>query len=304
MAVLVVTVRGNLETCHLCAALGAHRLALRVLLRQQRLHLEFAELEVGLDTKQRLRSGDEARVEVHADVARLEALDDVVLAAFVGQFEVGAVEVERRLGVVVQVEIDLIAHFTIDAYLNLVVENQMAVVAGALGQGGVVDELLLPAEAYLSRSLHLELHTAGAEDLVRRTDIELHVGDVELLLVVVLHLADFLLPVLAHRLLFAVGHVLCLGHHKRRGYLHVTYLCADDVAVGSGVEIGDRLYVLRVTEVQRRSGGGQIFVGVHLVVLALQRRPQSRVLRLDSKRVGLGENAHTGTDHAGHQKQP
>ena len=69
--VLIVVVGGHLERRGLGTALRAYRLRLRVLLRQQCLYSELAELQVRLYTKQRLAAGDELRVKRHRHVTCL-----------------------------------------------------------------------------------------------------------------------------------------------------------------------------------------------------------------------------------------
>ena len=61
MAVLVVVVAADVKSRHLRTALTANRLRLTVLLRDQGLDFQFAELQVGLHAKQRLAAADERR---------------------------------------------------------------------------------------------------------------------------------------------------------------------------------------------------------------------------------------------------
>ena len=61
MAVLVVRVAADVEPRHLCAALAAHRLRFTVLLRYQGLDLQLAELQIRLDTEERLAAADKRR---------------------------------------------------------------------------------------------------------------------------------------------------------------------------------------------------------------------------------------------------
>ena len=105
MAVLVVGITTDIEFCHLRTALTAHRLSLTVLLRNQSLDAELTELEVCLDTEQGLTASNERRRQIHRDVTRLDRLDDIVLFAFVIEFEVLLVKGERRLRVVREVEV-------------------------------------------------------------------------------------------------------------------------------------------------------------------------------------------------------
>ena len=67
------------------------------------------------------------------------------------------------------------------------------------------------------------------EHFVRRTDVELHVGDVELGLVVMLHLAYFLLPVMVHDLPLGIVVILLLGEHVRGCDVRVAQFGADNV---------------------------------------------------------------------------
>ena len=59
MAVLVVRIAAQVELRHLCTALTAHRLRLAVLLRDKCLDTELTELQVRLDTEQRLAAANE-----------------------------------------------------------------------------------------------------------------------------------------------------------------------------------------------------------------------------------------------------
>ena len=112
--VLVVTVNVHLILRHLCAAFAAHTLAFRVLLRHQCLHFQLAELQSYLHAKQRLRAADKTAVQIHRNVTAFYRLDDIVFFAFVCKFQVLLVETERRLGVVVQVEVQLVANLAVD----------------------------------------------------------------------------------------------------------------------------------------------------------------------------------------------
>ena len=88
---------------------------------------------------------------------------------------------------------------------------------------------MLEAEQQLRASLHLQLHTARTEHLVRRTDVKLHIRDVELLLVIVLHFADLLLPVFMHDLPLRKVVILLLRQHVRRRDIGVPHSRADDI---------------------------------------------------------------------------
>ena len=146
MAVLVVGITTDIELRHLRTALTAHGLRLAVLLRNKGLDAELTELEVSLDTEQRLASPDKRRRQIHRDVTRLDRLDDIVLFAFVVQFEVLLVKRERRFGVVGEVEIEFRSYFTLDAGLYLLVKIEDVIIARLERQGRVRDILMLESE--------------------------------------------------------------------------------------------------------------------------------------------------------------
>ena len=131
MSILVVVIAADVELRSLCAALAAHRLRLTVLLRNQCLDLQLAELQVRLDTEQRLAAPNQRTRQVHRYVSGLNRLDDIVLFAFVVELQVLLVEREGGLGVVTHVEVQLLTHLTLDARLDLLVEIENIVVARA-----------------------------------------------------------------------------------------------------------------------------------------------------------------------------
>ena len=134
MPVLVVVITRDVELRHLCTALAAHRLSLAVLLAHQCLNAELTELQIGLDTKQCLTAANQRTRKVHRHVTRLDTLDDVVLFAFVVQFQVLLVERKRSLRVVGQVEVQFRTHFTLHARLDLLIKVKNIIVSRARGQ--------------------------------------------------------------------------------------------------------------------------------------------------------------------------
>ena len=285
MSVLVVTVARHLEVGHLRAALAAHRLTLRVLLTYQRLHFQFPELQIGLHAEQRLTASNKARVQVHRYVARLNTLDNVILFALVRQFQVLLVERERCLRVVRQVEIQLIAHLTVHAHLYLLVEIEDVVITSTLRKARIFNVLVLKSEEQFRRPLHLQLHTARSEHLVRRTDVELHVRDVELLLVVVLHLAYLLLPVLVHRLLLAVRRILLRRHQVRRRDIHIANLRVNHIVPRVRLILHLRLHIRGVAQVQTALRQRQRLIILCPQLLHLRRCPIRRIVRIKHQRV-------------------
>ena len=108
------------------------------------------------------------------------------------------VERETCLRVIIECKVKPSADFTIDIHLNLLVKVKDIIIARFERQTWVIDELVLKTKKQLGTSLQLQLNTARTKYFIGWTDIELHVRDVELLFVIVLDLADFLLPVAVH----------------------------------------------------------------------------------------------------------
>ena len=250
MSVLVVAVAADVELGHLRSAFAAHGLRLAVLLADERLNAELAELQVRLDSEKCLTASDERRGQIHRHITGFDRLDDVVLFAFVVQFEVLLVERERSLGVVTHVKIEFRTDFSLYAGLDLLVEIEDVVIARAYSKRRVGDVLVLESEEQLGASLHLQLHTARTEHFVRRTDIELHVGDVELGLVVMLHLAYFLLPVPVHDLPLGVMVIFVLRQHIRRRDVGLADACVQHVHTCLRLVFHGGGYITRILQIQ------------------------------------------------------
>ena len=295
MAVLFVVGCVYLERCELLAALRRHRLRRRLLLRGYELQLELAKLQVGAQTEERGSSAHERRVGGERHVASLDELHNLVLLAVVLQLETLRVEVERSVGVVVEVHVHLVAHTTVQTNVYLLVEVHRGGLAVAHGQRRVVDALHRGAELQLGSTLRLDAHTARSEYLLSRSEVEVHVGEVELLLALsLIYLVVLLAEELVHHASLAPLAILLLRHHKRGVDVRVGYLRADDVAVERVVVHHVLLQVVGtlqvggiLVEVVERYGQRALYlparmqqrVGYRVFVLELR-------LRLDSKRVG------------------
>ena len=146
MSVLVVVIAGDVELGHLCASLTADGLRFAVLLADQRLDAELTELEVRLDTEKRLTAPDERVGNIHRYITCLDGLDNIILFAFVVQFEVLLVKGERSFGIVAEVEIEAGTDLTLHAGLDLLVKIEDVIVAGTRRQRRIGDMLMLEAE--------------------------------------------------------------------------------------------------------------------------------------------------------------
>ena len=112
------------------------------------------------------------------------------------------VEVEGGLGVVVEVEVHLIAHLAVEGEVDVFVKVKSEHLAVALRECGVVHKFQVAADFQFRASLGFYTHASGSEDLLCRTEVEVHVGEVELFLA---GIGGFfrvlLLEILLHRLL-------------------------------------------------------------------------------------------------------
>ena len=131
VAVLFVVQTAQLELVGLCAALHGDVLRLALLIGDDGRDGSLAELQFALDTKQLLCTRDEGAVERETDVTSLEQLDDLVFLAFVFQVEFVLV-VEGGLGVLVDVEVDLVTDFGHHVELHVGVEVKVGVAFAAV----------------------------------------------------------------------------------------------------------------------------------------------------------------------------
>ena len=94
--------------------------------------------------------------------------------------------------------------------------------------------------------MHLQLHTTGTEHFVCRSDIEFHIGNVKLTLVIMLYFAYFLLPVTVHDLPLGVLVVFLLGEHVRRSDVGIAHLGPDDIRARLRLVFNCRGDVIRI----------------------------------------------------------
>ena len=117
------------------------------------------------------------------------------------------------------------------------------------------------------------MHTAGTEHFIGRTDVELHIGDIKFLLVVMLYLADFLLPIPVHQLPLRVLIILVLRQHIRRGHIRVADLRTDDIGTGLRLIFHGCGDIIRVLQVHRTGRCTQCAEVLETQLLHLRRCP-------------------------------
>ena len=122
MTVFLIVGGTHLEAGHLCSSLGRDTLRGRVLLREDRLELQFTKLHIGSDTKQRGGATYQRVIGREGDTTQLHQFDDLIFFSFILQLQVLRIKIEGSIGIVVEVHIDLITHLTIDAQIDLLIE--------------------------------------------------------------------------------------------------------------------------------------------------------------------------------------
>ena len=185
---------------------------------------------------------DEGRVGREGDVAALYELDDFVLLAVVFQLHVLGVEIEGGIGVVVEVHIDLVTDLSRHVEVDLLVEVESSLLSASHRQRGVVNIGIGAAELQLRGALGAQTDAAGSEDLLRRSQVEMHIGEVKLLLA--LSLIDF--TVFAPEesvapVFLAPLHILLRCHHDGRREPCVTDFSTNDIPI-DGVVVGDLIF--------------------------------------------------------------
>ena len=164
--VVLVLVRGELERLHVGAARDRLLDRLGVLLGGHGRERERAELEVGAEPEQPLAALDERRRRLEEHVARLDALEDVVVVALVDERHL-VLELELALRVVVDVDRQLVADRAGDVEREVLAEVGVDGRAGRRLGGLEVALVVADAEVHVRRAVdgqrHLVLPEQGAE---------------------------------------------------------------------------------------------------------------------------------------------
>ena len=114
MSVFFVIGGAELKVGGLCATLAGGAGCGTLLLAEYRLQFQLAELEVCAQTEQTAHTRNQTHVAGEGYISCLDELDDFVLLAIVLQLHVLRVEVEGGFCVVIQIQVYLVAHLTIE----------------------------------------------------------------------------------------------------------------------------------------------------------------------------------------------
>ena len=230
VAVLLVVGHIHFKRRHLRTTSRRNALGGRVLLRKNRLQLQLTKLHVRTNTKQTAGAFHQRVVRGEGDVTRLHQFDNLIFLALIAQLDILGVEVESGVGVVVQVHVHLVTYLTIDVQVDFLVEVDGLGPSVSLWQRGVIDVLEVGSQLQLRRTLRLDAHTAGAEYLLGRSQVEVHIREVELVLALGSHVLRILLAEETPQLSFLAPCAVFLGSHQHRSIqVVVAYLRTDDI---------------------------------------------------------------------------
>ena len=165
------------------------------------------------------------------------------------------VEVKCGVGVVVEIHVHLVAHFSVEREVHFLVEVKAEHAAIAFGQRGVVGEAVGRPDFELGRSLCAHAHAARAEDFFCRSERKLHIAKIEFVFSAVLKLLVVAAAeIVAHRLFDAHAPHLVARHVEG----HIQPLPAEPRAVFVSprrlVVEKSSFEVLRVLHVPRMEG--------------------------------------------------
>ena len=148
------------------------------------------------------------------------------------QLQVLGIKIERSIGVVVQVHVHLVTHLTIDVQVDFLVEVNALGLTVALRQRRVVDILQRGTQLQFCCSLRLDTHATRTENLLGRSEVEVHIGKRELLLALRRHIIGILLAEESFTFLFLAPLTILLWSHQYRGIqVRVAHLRANLIDV-------------------------------------------------------------------------
>ena len=235
----------------LCASLGRHAFRGRFLLGNDRLQFQFAELQVSPQAEQRGSAFDERGIGGKRHVTPFYQLDDFVFLAFVAQFHALRVEVERGVGVVVQVHVDFVAYAAVHAHVDFLFEIESEGLPAVFREARVVRLLQVTPDFQFGGTLGFDTHATGTEYFLGRSQVELHVREVEFVFAFILESFAVLLPVVVLQGLLQAPFLIFFRRHQQRGVqVTVAHFGTDGVIACRRVVNGIRFQIVRVFQVQ------------------------------------------------------
>lgn len=164
MAILIILVGIELKWRGLYPSAAVYRLCFRLLLGEEGVDMQFAELQVRFYPEQCRATVDQRIGGGHTHIPRLDMPDDLILITPVGQLYLPGIHVESGIAVVVDIEVDLIAYFRIHIELYLLVEIEPVTYPCPLWQGRVVGHIPFQSGRNLQRALCGQPHPSRSEN--------------------------------------------------------------------------------------------------------------------------------------------
>ena len=194
------------------------------------MQFQLTKLHVCTDTKQTAGSPHQRVIGREGDITSLHKLDNLVLLTLIVQLEVLGIEIESGIGIVVQAHINFIAYLTCHVQIDFFVKVNSLRLTVSFRQRGVIDVLEIGTKLKFCCSLSLDANTTRTKDLFCRTQVEVHIGEVELLLTLGSHVLNILLTEeLVELALFTPAAILVRGHQHRSVEIAVANLGAYQI---------------------------------------------------------------------------
>ena len=251
VAVLFIVRNVQFERCGLHATLTGDALRCRFLLRHHRLQLQFAKLQIRADTKQTRCTAHQGGIAGEGHVSAFHEFHDLVFLTLIFQLHVLGVIVERRIRIVVQVQVHFVTHLSVHAQINLLVEVHRRGLTVTDRQRRIIDVLHRGTQFQLCRSLRPHTHAARTEDLLCGSQFEMHVREVKLLLTFrFIDLVVLLAVEVLTQLPVAPFAKLLGGHQHGSAQILSAHLRTEEIAAQSVVIFRFQLNVLRHRQIR------------------------------------------------------
>ena len=130
---------------------------------------------------------------------------------------------------------------------------------------------MLETKHQFSRSLQFQSHSTWAKHLICWTNIKLHICDIKLTLIVMLHLTNFGLPIFPHLLALAICTIFFHRHHIWRCYIQITYTSTQHITPHHSIILHRSRHIIWVFQIQTTLRRRQRFIIIHPYALYTQR---------------------------------
>ena len=290
MAILLIIGYIDFKWSQLYTALTGNTLGCTLLLRSHHLQFQLTKLHIGSYTKEATGTLDERRVARERHITSLNELDNLIFLTIILQLHILRIIIQRGIRIIVQVHIHLIAHLTIDIEIYLLIEVHHRGFSVADRQRWIIDALLVHTQFQFGRTLCPDTDTTRSENLLSRSQVEMHIREIELLLT--LGLINFIILLTEESTSFihlSPGVIFFRSKHDRSREPGIAHTISDNETVERIVIDHLILHVVRALQVERTLI--EVAEGIRLGKLNLPTGIQQRIrngiiLHLE----GLGRN--------------